>query len=797
MNMLNSIKVRYKLPLVMVGLSFLTALVLEFDTSYHFRQQSLEIAKERLADGVVSVKNELSLRVSARTKALQGLASSETVVEAAKSLASNLRGGAVTHDSLFSQYVTSNPNPAGKHDLLDRASGPETYNAAHAKYHAAFAQFIKLNDLYDLFIFDNNLRNAYTVEKETDFLADFASGPLAASPLGTILALAKAAPPGEVFTSTFASYAPSNGDPAAFMATRIVDGRGNPVGFLAVQLPEAEFVAQLAEKTWMGGSGIVFLVDDTTHAQSTSRFPEQLKLFDQLAASPQIEAALSGETKVFEDAILVGGAEGIAAVSSLEVPGSKWGIVAERERSDVMATAGQMMRRVMWVAGIVMLTALGLGILVSRSLTLPIDRMQESLDAMAQGDLAVKVSDTDRGDEIGSMAQSLDALLEKLSLADIAQAERGEMEQQIRRVLDMLSTGLQDLAANDLSQTLDQAFPVQFERLRQDFNGTLTKLTSTIEQVVEASQSIRNRTTEIASASEDLSRRTENQAAALEQTAAALDELTVSVKAAAEGSLEVETITRKARSEAEESGLVVKNAVVAMSKIEKSSEQISQIIGAIDDIAFQTNLLALNAGVEAARAGDAGKGFAVVASEVRALAQRSSAAAKEIKTLIVTSSQHVREGVDHVGKAGSALTNIVESVGHISSLVSNIAQGASEQSNGLAEINIGVTQLDQVTQQNAAMVEQTTAASHALHQDATGLAALVSVFVLPGGGTRDFAAAVAMPMTRNADFDLGGEDAQGAVQDAQRPSEDETPDWDAVPIAKVADARGQSIWQDF
>ncbi len=794
--MLNAIKVRYKLPLVMVGLSFLTALVLELDTSYHFRQQSLEISKERLADGVVSIKNEVSLRVSARTKALQGLAGAEAVIEAAKSLASNLRGGAETHDALFGQYVTSNPNPAGKHDLLNRATGPETYNAAHAKYHAAFAQFIKLNDLYDLFIFDNNLKNVYTVAKETDFLADFSSGPLAASPLGAVLALAKAAPPGEVFTSTFASYAPSNGDPAAFMATRIVDGRGNLVGFLAVQLPQGEFVAQLAEKSWMGSSGIVFLVDDTMRAQSTSRFPEQLRLFDQLAASPQIEAALSGKTEVFEATTLVGGAAGIAAVSSLELPGSKWGIVAERERSDVMASAGQMMRRVMWVAAIVMLTALGLGILVSRSLTLPIERMQLSLDAMAQGDLAVKVSDTDRGDEIGSMAQALDALLEKLSLADLAQAERDEMEQQIRSVLDRLSTGLQDLAANDLSQTLDQEFPVQFERLRQDFNATLTKLTSTIEQVVAAAKSIRTRTTEIASASEDLSRRTENQAAALEQTAAALDELTASVRAAAEGSLEVETITRKARSEAEESGLVVKNAVIAMSKIEKSSEQISQIIGAIDDIAFQTNLLALNAGVEAARAGDAGKGFAVVASEVRALAQRSSAAAKEIKTLIVTSSQHVREGVDHVGKAGSALTNIVESVGHISSLVSTIAQGASEQSNGLAEINIGVTQLDQVTQQNAAMVEQTTAASHALQQDATGLSALVSVFVLPGGAARDFTAAVTVPMPRNADFDLKGK-AAAAVQGAQRLAEDATPDWDAVPIAKVADAGGQSIWQDF
>jgi methyl-accepting chemotaxis protein len=334
------------------------------------------------------------------------------------------------------------------------------------------------------------------------------------------------------------------------------------------------------------------------------------------------------------------------------------------------------------------------------------------------------------GRRIGAIGLQL-SLDRLVSIAtDPMEQERARLQADQQPVVDVLSVGLQNLAAGNLQDALSEEFGGNYETLRGDFNRTLDKLNGTIAQVVDTAETIRTRSTEISSASEDLSRRTENQAATLEETAAALDELTSSVKSAAKGAREVENIVRQARREAEESGAVVS----AMTEIERSSDQISQIIGVIDDIAFQTNLLALNAGVEAARAGDAGKGFAVVASEVRALAQRSSAAAEEIKTLIGTSTQHVGRGVDQVGRAGKALASIVNRVAHISTLVSDIAAGASEQSTGLAEINIGVTQLDQVTQQNAAMVEDSTAASHSLHQEASDLAALVARFALREGG---------------------------------------------------------------
>jgi methyl-accepting chemotaxis protein len=312
-----------------------------------------------------------------------------------------------------------------------------------------------------------------------------------------------------------------------------------------------------------------------------------------------------------------------------------------------------------------------------------------------------------------------------------AEAERDRQAGAQKQVVDDLRRGLSSLAEGDLTQHLDQPFAADYEALRHNFNSAQAQLSETMAKLVTATGNINSGAVEISQAADDLSRRTENQAATLEETAAALDELTASVRSATEGAAAADRAVRSAREGAEASGQVVLQAVNAMSEIEKSSGQIGQIIGVIDDIAFQTNLLALNAGVEAARAGEAGRGFAVVASEVRSLAQRSSEAAKEIKSLISASSQQVERGVALVGDTGRALHEIVANVANISTLVSEIAASSREQSTGLGEINTGVNQLDQVTQQNAAMVEQSTAASHSLKQEAEILADLVAQFRIP------------------------------------------------------------------
>ncbi len=322
--------------------------------------------------------------------------------------------------------------------------------------------------------------------------------------------------------------------------------------------------------------------------------------------------------------------------------------------------------------------------------------------------------------------------------ASAAEAMASEGQRAAAHVVALFSTHLAQLAQGKLNCQIREAFPADYEDLRQTFNSTVETLNETIQEVIDAARGIDDTSKEVSRASDDLSRRTEGQAATLEETAAALEQMTASVRAAAEGARNVEQTMGQARSEAEQSGTIVTNAVTAMQAIETSAKKISQIINVIDDIAFQTNLLALNAGVEAARAGEAGRGFAVVASEVRGLAQRSAAAATEIKGLIRDSAQQVDKGVLLVGNAGESINLIVARVNEISALVTDIARGATEQANGLNEINTGMHELDQVTQRNAAMVEEATAAGHMLHRDAVRLAELMTRFEIDGraGQTR-------------------------------------------------------------
>ncbi len=295
-------------------------------------------------------------------------------------------------------------------------------------------------------------------------------------------------------------------------------------------------------------------------------------------------------------------------------------------------------------------------------------------------------------------------------------------------VIHELDAGLSALSEGNLRHRISKAFPAEFEHLRGAFNASADALAEVLSEVKEGASSMLTGSGEIASASDNLSRRTETQAASLEQTAAAITEINATLAKTANGAEEARSLALSAKSDADQGSAVVKQAMSAMSNIERSSQQIQSIIGIIDEIAFQTNLLALNAGVEAARAGDSGKGFAVVASEVRSLAQRSADAAKDIGKLLMTSKDEVQQGVTLVSETGQALSRIVDRVASITQSISTIASSAQQQSVGLREITTAIDTLDQVTQQNAAMVEQANAATRTLSEQSSALAGVVGRF---------------------------------------------------------------------
>jgi methyl-accepting chemotaxis protein len=378
---------------------------------------------------------------------------------------------------------------------------------------------------------------------------------------------------------------------------------------------------------------------------------------------------------------------------------------------------------------------------------------------LADGDYEQEPPFRHRKDELGAMARTIvtfrnaalerrTARVEQESARDAMDAERRANDQERRRadaerqtVVSELAAALNRLSEGDLTASITKSFPADYEELRTDFNAAVARLSRTLAAIAHGARNMRASSEEIASAADDLSRRTEQQAASLEETAAALDQIAATVGRATDGAREAAAVVSQAKAQAETSGEVVERAVAAMSAIQRSSDKIGQIIGVIDEIAFQTNLLALNAGVEAARAGEAGRGFAVVAMEVRALAQRSADAAKEIKTLISESGAQVDAGVDLVGQTGETLTRIVAEVLRVHTLVNDIARSSEEQAVGLRQVNTAVNHMDQVTQQNAAMVEQTTAATHSLRGEALDLAGRVGEFRLTSERAGERAAA--------------------------------------------------------
>lgn len=396
----------------------------------------------------------------------------------------------------------------------------------------------------------------------------------------------------------------------------------------------------------------------------------------------------------------------------------------------------------------------GTAVALTRRQLAPLSDLRQAMARVMAGDLAIDLPHARRHDDIGQMAQAVhrfrDEALEKAQIAAQAAADRQALDSQqqadhlqsVRRateqslVVSRLAEGLQRLSNGDLTVRLEEPFAHDYEGLRANFNDSVLSLQQAIGRVVDAVEGLGAEASGMQASADDLSRRSEQAAASLEETAAALEQITATVQKTAGGARQAHQAADQALCAAQHSRGVVTSAVEAIGGIEASSRQMSQIIGVIDEIAFQTNLLALNAGVEAARAGEAGRGFAVVAMEVRALAQRSAAAAKEIRSHIEDSERQVSAGVSLVGAAGQTLEAIAQQVTAINAAISQISASTQEQAAGLGEISTAVNQMDQTTQHTSAMVSQSATSAQALLVEVRELTALIAGFTVAPATSR-------------------------------------------------------------
>lgn len=703
---IGNLRLVVKLPLIIGMLGSVVALVLTVTAYIDARNIMMDQIKTRFESVLEARKNQVKREFIAIEEDLLTQAVSPTTVSALNSFSLAWRTiGKGQTQTLQGDYVHNNPHPKGQKDTLVTTGSGGQYDMVHTKYHPFFRRLLQGRGYYDIFLVDAAGNVVYSVFKEADFATNLDSGPWRDTDLAKAYRDALNLQPGTTAYYDFKTYAPSNDSAAGFMSAPILRG-GEVAGALIFQMPIDRFNEIANNEHGLGETGEVFFIGDDFRRRNDSRFESHGKILDEVRKEAYLVDALQKAPRAFLDHVSPTGVLDHIMADEISFHKSHWAIVIEQSDAELLKPVVKLRNLLALQVGGLLIAVAVIGWLVGRAVSIPFVRVGAALNNVSLGDLTTRIPGTDRKEDAGDLARNLENLREQLLTAEGERRVNDERAQNQRDVVETLTQSITELAQGNLTAKITREFAVEYEDLRAAYNGAIGRLNDTISSLLGAAQEIDSNAREVENASNDLSQKAIEQAASLEETAAAITELSASVKITADSASDADQVMSRAKSDATTSGQVVNSAMTAMDKISSSSQKITQVTSVIEDLAFQTNLLALNAGVEAARAGEAGRGFAVVASEVRALAQRSSDAAKEINALIHESAENVVSGVDLVEKAGVSFESLIGEFDKVSKSVSAIALAAREQSVGLDEINTAVDQLDGVTQKNAAVATQ-------------------------------------------------------------------------------------------
>jgi methyl-accepting chemotaxis protein len=798
---LPSFKIAQKLPLALVGSALVVGLGIGMAAYFiglnTVNQQSEQRMDASVKASVVQVTEYLKA-VDIDLRMFSARADTVAAIENFARSYSELAAGSDPVKVLHSAYIDKNPNPVGEKQLLDTSGGMAgTYDGQHKRYHPGFRTLLTERGYYDVFLFDTKGNLVYSVFKEPDFATNFVDGQWADSGLGRVFRAAKDKPAGEIAFEDFSSYAPSNGVPASFAGVPVYKN-DTLVGVLALQISTKGLSDNVANAKGLGATGEVVIVGPDNLLRSDSKFSSDGDVLKTEFKADVITAALAGADSVgmgkYRDA------SAVVAAAPFTYHDTKWAIAAAQSEAEVMAPVNDMRNGMLAVGGILLAVAAVVGLLFSRSISKPLTDLTDTMAALAEGNLEREVKGAKGKDELGAMARAVEVFRANgLQMRDMTEEERHASEQRradrvgmmqdlqrafgqvvdaaiagdftqrvttrfpdeelnrlaasVNNLVETVDRGVAEtgqvlaaLAQTDLTLRMEGDYEGSFAKLKADTNAVADRLTDIVGQLKATSGALKTATGEILSGANDLSERTTKQAAAIEETSAAVEQLANAVADNARKAEDAAVKTQSASQLADEGGKVMADANVAMERITTSSAKISNIIGMIDDIAFQTNLLALNASVEAARAGESGKGFAVVAIEVRRLAQSAAQASSEVKVLIEQSASEVKGGSRLVSDAAGKLGAILASVQENAVLMHSISVASREQSSSIQEVTTAIRQMDEMTQHNAALVEQTNAAIEQTEAQASELDRVVDVFTIADNGQgRRAPGRVAMP----------------------------------------------------